>query len=154
MMYLNKQGVRAAFAVMAAMMVIPGCMADYGNLKGDPALTDVFLNADALPDYNYYYNGRANVPHAVVGIDPQYDFQDRVWHRIETRADVVKKVVNIRAVDREWTQGAEIVDPSGQRIGIWFSWYRHTTVKFGPENKVWVYSPYSPNRKLSMKVSH
>jgi len=154
MINVNKQGVRTVFVLMAALMIIPGCMADYGSLKGDPALTDVFLNEEALPDYDYYYNGRANVPYAVVGIDPQYEFQDRVWHRIETRADVVKKAVNIRAVDREWIQGAEIVDPSGKRIGIWFSWYRHTTVKFGSENKVWVYSPYSPVRKHSMKVGH
>jgi hypothetical protein len=141
-----------AVGLIAALISIPGCMAAYGQLKGDPALTDVFLNKDALPDYNYYYNGRANVPYAVIGIDPQYEFQDRVWHRIDSREDVVAKVANIRSWNREWSQGAEIVDASGNRIGIWFSYYRHTTVKVGPENKVAVYSPYTPNRKISMDV--
>lgn len=150
MITANKQGVKIALTLIAALIIIPGCMADYGQLKGDPALTDMFQDMDALPDYNYYYNGRANVPYALVGIDPQYEFQDRVWHRIESRADVVKKVTNMRSFDRVWSQGAEIVDPSGNRLGIWFSYYRHTTVKVGPGNKVAVYSPYVPNRKITM----
>lgn len=152
MRYANKQSVRMASFLIAALMMMPGCMADYGNLKGDPALTDVFLNKEALPEYNYYYNGRANVPYAVIGIDPQYEFQDRVWHRIDTREDVVAKVANIRSWNREWSQGAKIVGPDGKQLGIWFSYYRHTTIKVGPDNQVAVYSPYTPNRKVTMEV--
>ena len=153
MINVHKKGVKTALTFIAALIILPGCMADYGQLKGDPGLTDVFQDLAALPDYNYYYNGRANVPYAVIGIDPQYEFQDRVWHRIENRADVVKKVANIRSWNREWSQGAEIVGPSGEKLGIWFSYYRQTTVKVGPGNMVAVYSPYVPNSKITMEVA-
>ena len=121
-------------------------MENYGRLKTNPDLTDVFKNRRPLPDYNYYYCGRANLPYAVVGIDPGYEFQDRVWKKIETKEDVHKKAAGILAWNDIWPRGADVLDPSGNRIGIWFSYYHQTTVKVGPENKVWVYNPYSPNR--------
>ena len=37
MIYTHKQGVGTALILLAALMIIPGCMADYGQLKGEPA---------------------------------------------------------------------------------------------------------------------
>jgi len=138
--------VKAISLAVSVLLILPGCMADYGRLKSNPDLTDVFTNKLALPEYNYYYCGRDNLPYAVVGIDPKYEFQDRVWHKIETKEEVYKKAAALLALDDIWSRGADILDPTGNRIGIWFSYYQHTTVKVGPENKVWVYNPYSPSR--------
>lgn len=149
----NKSGSRATLLAVSILLALTGCMGNYGRLKADPALTDAFINGSGLPDYNYYYCGRENLPYAVVGIDPKYEFEDRVWHRIETREEVYKKAAGIVAWNDIWSKGAEILDPSGNLIGIWFSYYQHTTVKVGPENKVAVYNPYSPNTKSEDKMN-
>jgi hypothetical protein len=138
---------RAAVMAVSVLLILPGCMSNYGRLKTNPDLTDAFTNQRALPDYNYYYCGRENLPYAVVGIDPAYQFEDRVWFKIETKEEVYKKAAGILAWNDIWSKGAEILDPSGNRIGIWFSYYQHTTIKVGPENKVAVYNPYSPNKR-------
>ena len=145
----NKRYSISAILVILVLLTLPGCMASYGRLKTNPDLTDVFKNRRVLPDYNYYYCGRADLPYAVVGIAPEYDFQDRVWHKIETKEEVYEKAAGVLAWNDIWSRGAEILDPSGNRIGIWFSYYHSTTVKVGPENKVWVYNPYSPNKHSS-----
>jgi hypothetical protein len=145
----NKLGFWVTVLAVSILLTLTGCMGDYGRLKEDPALTDAFKNGRALPDYNYFYCGRENLPYAVVGIDPAYQFEDRVWFKIETKEEVYKKAASVVAWNHIWSKGAEILDPSGNRIGIWFSYYQHTTVKVGPENKVAVYNPYSPNKKSS-----
>jgi hypothetical protein len=143
-----KWGSMTASMAIAVLLILPGCMSSYGRLKANPELTDAFTNRRALPpDYIYYYCGRENLPYAVVGIDPAYQFEDRVWFKIETKEEVYKKAASVVAWNDIWSRGAEILDPSGNRIGIWFSYYQHTTVKVGPENKVTVYNPYSPNKK-------
>ncbi len=43
-------------------------------------------------------------------------------------------------------QGALILDPDGEQIGVWFSIWSSTTVEMKGPNQVNVYSPYSPNR--------
>jgi len=139
----NYRYVVAATAI-TIMLFLSGCMGSYGRIKSNPDLTDAFKNNLKLPDYNYYYCGRENLPYAVVGIDPQYEFQDSVWFKIETKADVYKKAASITAWDRTWSRGADILDPEGNRIGIWFSYYSSTSVKVGPDNKVAVFNPYRP----------
>ena len=135
----------ATALTIAALLILPGCMGSYGRIKSNPALTDAFKNQLALPDYYYYYCGRENLPYAVVGIDPRYELQDRVWLKIETKTDVYKKASGVIAWNKHWSRGADILDPEGNRIGIWFSYYSSTPVKVGPGNKVAVYNPYSPN---------
>ena len=137
---------RAAAMIIMIMLILPGCMQRYGSLKSNPELTAAFQDRQALPDFNYYYNGRENLPYAVVGIDPRYEFQDRVWHPIETKEDVYRKAAGVTAWDNHWSRGADILDAEGNRIGVWFSYYDSTTVKLGPDNRVAVYSPYSPTR--------
>lgn len=144
---------RATVAAVSILLLLNGCMSGYGRLKANPDLTDAFKNKRALPDYNYYYCGRENLPYAVVGIDPAYQFEGRVWFKLETSEDVYKKAAGVVAWNPIWAKGAEILDASGNRIGIWFSYYQHTTVKVGPGNNVAVYSPYSPNTKSSDRLS-
>lgn len=142
-------GAKIAFSVVFLLTILAGCMQNYGRLKSNPELTDAFTNQRALPDYNYYYCGRENLPYAVVGIDPDYQFEDRLWYKIETKEQVYKQAGGVVDWNHIWARGADILDPSGNRIGIWFSYYQSTTVEVGPGNRVVVYNPYSPNHKSS-----
>jgi hypothetical protein len=81
----------------------------------------------------------------VVGIDPAYEFEGKTWQKIETREDVYKKAAGVLAWNQNWSKGADVLDPAGKKIGIWFSYYRSTAIKVGSGNKVMVSNPYSPN---------
>lgn len=138
----SKWALKAAAMVVSVLLFLPECMQSYGSLKTNPDLTNAFKNQLELPDYNYYYCGRNSRPYAVLGIDPQYEFQGKTWQKIETREDVYKKAAAILAWNRNWSKGSDVLDPAGKKIGIWFSYYRSTGVAVGPENKVAVYNPY------------
>ena len=153
MIKTNDKGLLITLAIVSILMIIPGCMGSYGRLKANPDLTAAFQDRQALPDFNYYYCGRENLPYAVVGIDPLYEFQDRVWHPIETKEDVYRKAAGVTAWDNHWSRGADILDAGGNRIGVWFSYFNSTTVKLGPDNRVTVYNPYNPNGPLKGNLS-
>lgn len=146
MISTHRRDLLSALGLIAILLIAQGCTGSYGRIKTNPELTAVFKNRQALPDYNYYYCGREALPYAVVGIDPQYEFKDRVWHRIESKADLYERAAGVLAWDDNWSRGADILDPEGNRIGIWFSYFDTTTVKVGPGNAVAVYNPYNPNR--------
>ena len=135
--------------VLALQIVLMGCNGNYGRLISNPALVKTFKTRQALPpEYNYYYCGRSGLPYAVVGIDPQYTFADRLWHKIETKEDVYKKIDNLIKMPLESYSltAADILDSAGNKYGIWFSYYYTTVVKIVPEtNTIEVYNPYNPN---------
>jgi len=145
MLKANNNALLTTLAIFLVLMILPGCLGSYGRLNSNPDLTVAFRDRQALPDFNYYYTGRENLPYAVVGIDPRYEFQDRVWHPIETKEEIYRKAASVTAWDEQWARGKDILDAEGNRIGVWFSYYDTTTVKLGPDNKVAVYSPYTPN---------
>jgi len=132
----------AAILVLAAGLLLSGCTGDYGRLKTNAEWTEAFTKQLELPDYNYYYCGRENMPYAVVGIDSKYTFDDRLWHKIDSKADVYQRAAGVMVWNDQWSRGADILDPDGNRIEIWFSYYRNTTVKMGPGNTVAVFNPY------------
>jgi hypothetical protein len=43
-------------------------------------------------------------------------------------------------------RAADILDPAGRRIGVWFSFYHHTPVRIDPDSGMLeIFSPYDPN---------
>jgi hypothetical protein len=41
---------------------------------------------------------------------------------------------------------ADILDPGGRRIGVWFSYYHHTPVRVDPDSGVLdIFNPYDPD---------
>jgi len=144
---IRKRFWAATTLLLASGLLLSGCTGSYGRLKPSAAWTDAFTNQLELPDYNYYYCGRENLPYAVVGIDPQYTFEDRLWHKIESKAIVYRRAAGSRLWNAQRFQGADILDAKGNKIGIWFSSYTTTTVKIGPGNTVAVYNPYRPRAR-------
>ncbi len=132
--------------VLFSVFFMAGCMELYGSLRPNPDIEKFFYGKKQLPDFNYYYNGRSDLPYAVIGIHKDYNFNDRVWIRIEDNSDVYDKIDHIlhSPKSRNNTIGADILDSSGNKVGIWFSYYRHTVVKVYPDMRIDVFSPYRP----------
>ena len=124
-----------------------GCNGMYGKISYNPEHVKSFQTKSLLPDYNYYYCGRSNLPYAVIGIDKQYTFNDRVWFAIQTKEEIFDKIDKLNyAPDNDYRLiGADMLDAAGHKIGIWYSFYSHTVVKQSPDNVLDVFNPYKPH---------
>lgn len=140
--------VSATLAMLAICLALTGCTTIYGRLSSNPALLAQYRDAPVSPAYRFYYCGRSAIPDAVVGIDPSWEFNDRMWFPIDHPADVGKKIDGLSdlhplAMDKT---ASDILDHQGKRIGVYFSYYPHTPVVIDPEKRrVSVFNPYDPN---------
>ncbi|WP_457551479.1 hypothetical protein [Desulfobacula sp.] len=133
--------------ILSGAFSIMGCMDLYGKIRPNPDVLKLYAHRTGLPDYDYYYTGRANLPDAVIGIDKKYKFNARLWGQIKTHKDVFNKIYNLNDTpfgDSDLIAG-DVLDNKGLKIGVWFSNYYQTIVKKTPEGRVDVYTPYSPD---------
>ncbi|MFU8768120.1 MAG: hypothetical protein ACNA7H_00135 [Desulfotignum sp.] len=124
------------------------CMGSYGRLVTSPVTLDQYQQPALPADLHYYYCGRAGLPDAVVGLTGTYVFNDRLWFRIDTMEAVYEKIRNLSDLHPDATtmRVADILDPGGEWIGLWFSYYHHTPVRVDPRTGVLdIFSPYDPN---------
>lgn len=133
--------------IMLTAVVFSGCGGAYGRLRASPEITQTFLHKQMLPGYNYYYDGRQAIPYAVVGIKDDYVFTSKFWTPIKQGSSQFDRLLDWLYGSDIWDPyGAEILDPEGNPVGIWFSAYTYTRIEFGPEKQVNVFSPYIPSR--------
>jgi hypothetical protein len=136
-------------SLIIGIVGLAGCSTMYGKISYNPELVKSFQTKSELPDYQYYFIGRANLPYAVIGIDKEYPytFNDRFWSPIQTREEVLKKIDKLEyAPDNDYRLiGADMLDASGQKIGIWYSFYSYAVIKQSPDNVLDIFDPYKPN---------
>ena len=143
---------RVIFAsLIIAVTIFSGCNGTFGGLRRSPEITKVFQQQQMLPGYTYYYDGRASIPYAVVGVRDDYVLTSRFWTPVEKGTGQFERLLSfLYGSDVHPPLGAEIIDPEGNPMGIWFSVFISTRVQFGPENQVNVFSPYSPSRHANI----
>jgi len=137
--------------LIIGMVALEGCNGIYGRMAHNPELVQSFKVKSLLPDYNYYYCGRSNLPYAVIGIDKKYKFNDRVWFAIPTSEEVFDKIDKLfYAPDNDFRLiGADILDAQGNKIGIWYSFYSHTVIKQNSDGSLDIFNPYDPNSRYA-----
>ncbi len=123
--------IKHAMLLLAGMALVGACAGSYGKLVTSPASLDRYRHQTLPADLQYYYCGRSGLPYAVIGIDDTYRFNDRVWFRIDTMAEVYEKIENLSDLHpgARTIRASEILDPKGTRIGVWFSFYHYTPVR-------------------------
>lgn len=141
-----KAGLAAALAAIIVSIAVGCAIGRYGRLYRDAEVTQMF-RVNSVPDYyNYYINGRSNMPYAIIGIDPRYRIEGAIWEPVAPNTDeFADKVAFVWRPDiwEQWdpAEGAWIEAPDGEKIGIWFSMYPYTTVKMEDGNRVAIFSP-------------
>jgi hypothetical protein len=139
----------AALSVLIASAILSGCFANYGRLRHNDETTRAFQTDQVKPDYKYYYYGRTNMPYAVVGIDREYQMRSRIWREVDQDTEQFKEMVfwvwdDYRYYNqRNFTKGADILDPDGKKVGIWYSGLWWAAIRF-EENKRIVVMPETP----------
>jgi hypothetical protein len=134
--------------ILIGMVLTGACAGSYGKLVTSPAALDQYRQQALPAGFQYYYCGRSGLPYAVVGIDDTYRFNDRVWFRIESMDEVYEKIDHLSDLHphARSMRAADILDPAGNRIGVWFSYYHHTPVRVAPDSGILdIFNPYDPD---------
>ncbi|MGD9058532.1 MAG: hypothetical protein PVJ41_09715 [Desulfobacterales bacterium] len=135
-----------AAAVILVALLTSGCFQNYGRLKHNDDVTRAFQTYQVEPDYKYYYYGRTNMPYAIVGIDRAYHMRSRVWREVDHDTEQFKEMIfwvwdDIYVPFR--LSGAHITDPSGKKVGIWYSGIWYAAVRFEEDGRI-VIMPDTP----------
>ena len=125
--------------------LLAGCAANKvarensGSLKLSSEVSQIFQTYQVLPQYRYYITGSVTRPHAIMGIDRNYTFDSSLW---QAAADLtpaqlkkwVDQMLGFKPATR--TLGAYILDPGGERVGIWYSPYPDVPVQVYPDKRI------------------
>jgi len=136
----------AAIGALVITVTLGGCFENYGRLKHNAEITHAFQNNQVAPDYQYYYYGRTNQPYAIVGIDRTYHMRSRVWRQVDHDTEQFKEMVFWVWDVGPWNSplsGADITDPGGKKVGIWYSSIWFAAIRFEEGNRI-VIMPDTP----------
>jgi hypothetical protein len=121
------------------------CSAKYGSYQRNKDVYHAFETNQVNPDYKYFANNQHPETVAIVGIDSQYKFESKFWREIEPDTEDFKK-----SVSRIWEDygfyryGANILDPTGNKMGVYYSAVLIRSIKFLEDNKIeiMVHTPF------------
>ncbi|MBW2518083.1 MAG: hypothetical protein JRE88_14960 [Deltaproteobacteria bacterium] len=120
----------------------------YGQLQSSQDVTQLFEKAQVLSDHTYYYSGLQGVPDAIIAIHPSYTLRARLWQQVDFSHLTLKKwIFRMYYVQLVRPEGAWILGPDGNRLGLWFSAQRKTTIRLDRENRLLVAPPPPPELK-------
>ena len=123
-------------AALALAIMVAGCSNNYGGFSRDQQVGLAFRNGNSQSDYNYYYQGRENMPYAIIGIDRNYTVPSRYWIPFEPDEEQLKKMTgNIYGKHKYYPAGSHIVDPAGSIIGVWYSGVDNRSVRVDQQNR-------------------
>jgi hypothetical protein len=133
--------------VFAAVTAVAGCTAgQYGALQRDEEVTRTFSSYQVPADYRYYYAGPEGRPSAILGLRKEYSLSTTQWTEFDASSDKLKKWVDwfddtFGMRTRHYPSGFWVKDPSGRRIGLWYSIWDWTVVIVEAGNQVMIYPP-------------
>ncbi len=130
-----------------------GCSGSYGRLKPSLEVDKMFEELKILADHSYYYSGPEAVPTAIIGIDNNYTLNSTLWKPVDLTSEQLKKWIDFMTHYRGYSlinYGSLILDPTGKRLGVWYSPWSWTTVKMESDNSIVVHTPgMNQSRKTS-----
>jgi hypothetical protein len=117
-----------------------GCSQDYGRIQWDEGVTQFFKAHQVQPGYKYYYYGVGMRVFAIVGLDPELKLESKMWRELATDSEEFE-VATSRIWDNPYyyphdPRGASILNPDGEKVGVYYSSLIYVTIKFQPENHV------------------
>jgi hypothetical protein len=142
-------------ALWVLLLLVPGCMANYGSMERSQKINEAFESHQVLPDYNYYYTGGQNNPRVIMGIHKDYTLKTSSWTPMgPLTSDTLKKRVDGMTNEGQGlkTYGWVISSPNGEKVGVWYSMLDQTTVKFGENKEIFVSQPKWEDHNDQMRL--
>lgn len=127
---------------LLTLVLFAGCSQNYGRIHWDEAVTGAFETAKVDPNYRYYYYGVGMQTYAIVGLEPKWEMNSKMWRQLQADSEEFKVTASRIWSDTFYApyraRGGNIVNPEGEKVGIYYSSLSYPTVKFEPENQVMV----------------
>ena len=112
-------------AALIALSALAGCAGRYGSMRFDNAIQHEFEAAQVLPGYRYYTTGSEIDPAAIVALRVDRPLRG-AWREIDATPALLKSLADTRRRNRPvGPDGAAILDDKGERIGVWYSYFRY-----------------------------
>ncbi|MFZ5572566.1 MAG: hypothetical protein ACOZF0_19365 [Thermodesulfobacteriota bacterium] len=127
-------------------LFLMACGAGYGTIRPDLETARLFEDCRILPDHRYYYSGPEARPDAIIGIRKEYTLRTTMWKQVEPTPELLKRWLNnmLPAIGYSFANfGSVILDPSGKKVGVWYSLVDRTVVQFPEPGVIIVYKPPS-----------
>jgi hypothetical protein len=118
-----------SFMVLAALSAC--AMSNYGRLQSSPDITRAFKAYQVLPDHTYYYRGTFSQPFVMVGINKNYELNSKLWLEVDPQSKDFRT--------QPW--GFNILDHSGNTVGVWYSAIRAAAVEVNEKGQIVNLSP-------------
>ncbi len=148
-MVAGRKNWRLFLSILPALMmaVLSGCgSSNYGRLQSSHEVTQVFRNNQILSDHQYFYSGFQRIPYGIIGIDNTYTLRSSHWKPIELNPTLLNqlkyRMARVYSLD---PRGAWILDPEGNRMGIWYSSRSNTRIRIEKNNQIVVLTPEPPD---------
>ena len=143
--YLQRTTAQTIFVFSLGLLTLVwavGCSQNYGRINWDGDITRAFETNQVEPGYNFYQYTIGMQVYAIVGLDPKLEMQSRIWRKLARDTEDFKL-----AISRIWyndyqlpeePRGAVILNPDGEKVGVYFSSLHIVVIKFMPGNQVMV----------------
>lgn len=139
-------------AILAVLLVAGGSIcpgaaaaAEYGRLETGPEPGRAFAAGRQLPDHAYYYSGMVNVPDGIIGIRSDYTLKTTLWKEVDAERQNFRELVGQMKITGghagELLHAMWILDPRGERIGVWLSELDRTTIRMLGDREVEISTP-------------
>ena len=143
---MGKTAIQAVLVFFIIQFILTGCAAT-GGIKSSGVVhsreaTDIWHSYEVLPNYNYYISGAESRPWYIIGIDDKYHLTSKNWKPVDMTPEMLNKWINYyrpRVGYDLKVYGSFIVDPDGERVGLWYSmrtWRVTGSAKFGENNQI------------------
>ena len=137
-MTINSPSRYCIFACALILLIgLAGCAGDYGKFQRDEQVWHAFENNQLSTDYNYYHNSHHNETYAIIGLDPNYSLQSKFWREVEPSTEEFRGLASRLWEDyNRYRFGANLLDPNGNKIGVWYSSEYIADIRFYEDNQV------------------
>ena len=136
----NNRRLRYFFPLLMSIFVlvlIAGCAGNYGSLKRDAEVQQAFESNQVPKEFKYYYYGFDTRPYVIFGIEPKYEMNSNMWREVMPDTAEFKEMTRWIWEDYNYYKfGADILDPQGKKVGVFYSAIRETSVKFVNDNQI------------------
>ena len=118
--------------------LLGGCATGTTNLKPDTDVAGKFQRNDIMEGYRYFHYsvGFDRRTYAIIGLAPPYVVDSRLWREVEDTGEVQSLVRDLTRWSSSEPRGYLITTPEGNEVGMWFSAFFGSSVRFADSHRV------------------